>query len=60
MSELLDTKQAAAYLGLHPQTLADWRYMRKGPKWLKAGGRKIRYRISDIDRWLEENTEKST
>lgn len=32
-------------------TLAQWRYLRKGPRFLKLGAH-VRYRRSDIDAWL--------
>lgn len=45
---MLDTKQAAAYLGLRPQTLHEWRCRGVGPQYAKLG-RAVRYR----DDWLE-------
>lgn len=32
------------------KTLAQWRYMGKGPRYLKLGGH-VRYRREDIDAW---------
>ena len=50
---LLTREQAAAYLGLKPQTLASWvvRHI-QGPPFIKVG-RSVRYRRTDLDRWLD-------
>jgi predicted DNA-binding transcriptional regulator AlpA len=52
MSELLDTKQAAAYLGLAQITLAQWRQMDTGPPYVKLG-RAVRYDVADLAHWIE-------
>ena len=36
------------------RTLQRWRWKKKGPPYLKIGGR-VAYRLSDIERWEEEN-----
>jgi predicted DNA-binding transcriptional regulator AlpA len=58
--ELLDTVKTAQMLGLHPTTLATWRVEGRGPRFIKIGERKVRYRQDDIDHWLESNTRTST
>ena len=51
-AEILDTNGAAEYLGFKPQTLAIWRTTgRYGLPFLKLG-RLVRYRKSDLDKWL--------
>ncbi len=55
MSNLLNTAQAAHYLGLSRATLEHWRMVRKRPSWITLGPRLIRYRKIDLDRWLEKN-----
>ena len=51
-AEILDTNGAAEYLGFQPQTLAIWRTTgRYGLPFLKLG-RLVRYRKSDLDKWL--------
>jgi excisionase family DNA binding protein len=52
---LLDTKQAAGYLDLSPNTLDRWRYEGKGPHFVKLG-RAVRYRVQDLDAFLEAGT----
>lgn len=44
----------AEYLGVPEATLAEWRYLGKGPRWMKIG-RHCRYRWNEIDAWLDEN-----
>jgi len=48
----LRTPEAAAYLNLQPQTLEQWRWLKKGPTYIKMG-RAIRYRIEDLNRFME-------
>lgn len=49
---LADPRQVAAYLGVAEKTLRQWRYLKTGPKFTKAGGR-IRYRWSDVEKYLD-------
>lgn len=52
----LDTPSVVAdRLGLPQKTLAQWRYLGRGPRWVKIG-RHVRYRRSDVDGWLAANT----
>lgn len=50
-AELITADEAAARLGQKPQTLRNWRSMRKGPKYLKLG-RLVYYRPADLTAWL--------
>lgn len=55
---LFDTTGAAKYLGgMKPQTLAYWRMnnIHSDLRYIKIG-RHIRYRKSDLDKWLESRT----
>jgi len=49
---MLNTTQAAAVLGLRPQTLHEWRMRRVGPSYSKLG-RAVRYRYADLLEWIE-------
>jgi hypothetical protein len=49
--ELIGCEKAAKMLGLAPQTLANWRSERCGPRYLKVG-RLVYYRRVDICAWL--------
>ncbi|MEF3696744.1 helix-turn-helix domain-containing protein [Desulfolutivibrio sp.] len=51
---LIDEKDAAAYLGLSVKTLQAWRFTHRPPKYLRLG-RSIRYRLSDLDAFLNAN-----
>ena len=50
--------QAAAYIGIAKSTLYTWRTRRPGfgPRAVKAGGA-LRYRLSDLDAWIEAHAE---
>ena len=47
----LDTKQAAAYVGLSVKTLEKLRVTGRGPRYAKAG-RRVIYDRRDLDRWV--------
>ncbi len=54
-SNLLDTKQAAEYLGLRPSTLRTWRYKKSYDlKYMKIG-RAVIYRLEDLSIFLESH-----
>lgn len=57
--QLIDPAAVAGELGVPEKTLAQWRYLGKGPRFIKVG-RFIRYRIRDVERWLEEQSRSST
>lgn len=44
---LLNTKEAAAYLGLKPGTLEQWRWNGRGPRFVKLG-RSAKYRMTEL------------
>lgn len=47
--------EVAEYLGMPESTLAQWRYLGKGPKWSKIG-RHVRYRWEDVEAYFEEQS----
>ena len=49
---LMDTPAAAAYLGLKPLTLVDWRTKHQGPVSVKMRGA-VRYLRSDLDAYIQ-------
>ena len=51
--ELMTPAEAAEFLRLSPDTLRQWRHLRKGPKYLKLGS-KVMYRKCEIILWLDE------
>lgn len=54
---LLTTKEAANYLGLQGQTLSVWRCEKRYPdlRYIKVGAH-VRYRLSDLEEWLQGRT----
>lgn len=55
----LATPEAAAYLGIAPSTLNKTRLSGDGPRFVKLG-RSVRYRIEDLDQYLNDNVRRST
>ncbi len=63
LSSLLDSKTAAAFLGLSIPTLERMRCNGSGPPFIRLGKGKrarIAYRLSDLEAWLADNTFRST
>lgn len=58
--ELLTRQQAAEYLNLAPQTLALWASTGRHNLPFVKVGRCVRYRRSDLEKWLEQRTGTST
>ncbi|MGA2498393.1 MAG: helix-turn-helix domain-containing protein [Tepidisphaeraceae bacterium] len=54
--KLLDDPAATEYLGLRPGTLSVWRCTRRYPLPYLRVGRSIKYRVEDLDRFLQERT----
>lgn len=50
---LLGNAEAAAYLGVSPDTLPRWRWAGTGPVFVKVG-RTVKYRVSDLEAYLTE------
>lgn len=50
---LLKPREAAAYLGSSVSALSQYRALEIGPEYFKVG-KMVRYRRSDIDKWLEQ------
>ena len=51
---ILDTSQAAKYLGLAKSTVQKMRVYGGGPRFLKLN-RSVRYRTEDLDDWIRSN-----
>jgi excisionase family DNA binding protein len=52
--QAVDEKTASIYLGISVQTLRNWRHQRRGPHYLKVGGRSVRYHLQDLDSYLDQ------
>lgn len=57
--EYLDTRQAAAYLGLSRQRLEIWRCYGGGPRYSKLA-QAVRYKKSDLDDFMAACTKSHT
>jgi DNA-binding transcriptional MerR regulator len=59
MEKLLTQIEAAPRVGVAPKTLANWRTLGTGPKFIRAGGR-IAYDPADIEAWKAARRVSST
>ena len=57
---LLSPPEVAEELRVSVGHLGQMRYLGTGPRYLKMGGKAVRYRRSDIDAWIEANMRTST
>lgn len=53
LGELLTPTAVSEYLGIPESTLANWRYLRRGPAYLRVG-RHVRYRAADVAAWVHQ------
>lgn len=53
LADLVDRQEAASILGVSPRTLDRWHLLRIGPPRVALGGHKVRYRLSSIVAWIE-------
>lgn len=54
----LSPEEAAKRLGVRVATLANWRWLGRGPRFLRVG-RRIRYSLVDLYLWLEAHARTS-
>ena len=59
VSEILNTREAAAFVRLGKPTLERFRLTGAGPSYCKLGGA-VRYRRADLEAWLESRLTQST
>ena len=55
----LTTREASQYLGLKRCTLEAWRCRGNGPRFVKLN-RAVRYRLTDLNDWIESRTRSNT
>lgn len=53
-NELVSPDSTAQLLGVSKETLRWWRYRRTSLPWVVVGGRRVMYRRSDIDAFIEQ------
>ena len=54
-ADILTENEAAALLRVKRFTMRKWRREGGGPRFIRCGGRLIRYIKTDIDAWLDDN-----
>lgn len=57
---LLTEKQTAEYLQLTPRFLQARRYRGNGPPFIRISSRAIRYRLADLEEWINNRIRTST
>lgn len=57
LNDLLDEKQAATLLNVKPGTLSVWRSTGRYAIPFVKVGRSVRYRLSDLQAWIEGRTQ---
>lgn len=53
---LMDTEEAAAFLGLSARALEARRHQGKGPPYVRISSRAVRYEPVALRQWIEEKT----
>ena len=53
-TSFLTELEAADYLGISKKTLQRWRFDHKGPAYAKLNNKLIRYRLADLDEWMNQ------
>lgn len=48
----MTSRETAEHLGVADQTLANWRYLSRGPRYYRVG-QLVKYDQADVDRWIE-------
>jgi excisionase family DNA binding protein len=59
MTTYLTTEQVAEYLSVPVNTLYQWRLRGTGPRAARVG-RHLRWKLSEVDRWMEQQTHASS
>ena len=59
LKRFLNTREAAAYVGLSAKTLGRWRVGGGGPRNIKISKR-VMYEVVDLDAWMEEGKRQFT
>jgi len=56
-SEFLDTPRLAELLSVSVSTLEKWRWLGKGPQFVRIGAL-VRYQRADVDAWLADSSKR--
>ena len=49
---LMTSSQVSAWLGVTSAALAQMRYQRRGPDFIRISGQRVRYRREDVEQWI--------
>jgi len=60
ISKLGTPKQVAEALHTTPASLAQMRYRGDGPKFIRAGRRRVLYRWADVEQWITDSLHSRT
>lgn len=60
LNQLIDEKEAAAFLGYTVRCLQNWRLRGGGPPFIKVSSRSVRYRRRELIRWADQLVRAST
>lgn len=60
VDRLINEREAAAYLGYSVRALQNWRVRGGGPRFVKVSRRSIRYRLRELNDWIEDHTVSNT
>lgn len=52
---LVAPEEVAAYLGISPDTMKDYRQQGRGPRYTRVG-KLVRYRMADVEEWLARHS----
>jgi hypothetical protein len=53
VNQLLTPRELEAHIQVPLGTLEQWRYRGVGPPYLRLANGRIRYRVADVERWLD-------
>jgi len=53
---MLSAREVAAVVGVHPDTVKEWRKRRVGPPYVKTDTGRIRYPENELQQWLQNRT----
>lgn len=59
-STLVDEREAASILCYSVRALQNWRHRGGGPDFVKVSSRSVRYRRTDLEKWIAGRTVSNT
>ena len=59
-AQLMKEGEAASYLRVTAKTLRQWRWKGGGPRYVKLRGKMVRYKLADLDAFIELGIQRST